>query len=129
MLLHTTTVTTRRTVHCTLRRPNKNATPVFQPPVLFIIPSEPNTYAAGCMSPRGVMASRTIMMTDKAVNKWSYTMPLVSYSLVVAPILIKTKLDVNLARWRVAKLFYRDLFQQAWLERIVFRDKPKVRGL
>jgi hypothetical protein len=52
-----------RTVHCTLNSPNKNAMPVFHPPVWFTIPPDPKTYEAGCISERGVVARRVMMIT------------------------------------------------------------------
>lgn len=52
-----------RTVHWTLNNPNKNAIPSFQPPVWLTKPPDPNTYEAACISDRGVVARRTMMMT------------------------------------------------------------------
>ena len=38
--------------------------PSFHPPVWFISPAEPKTYDAACISDRGVVARRTMMMTE-----------------------------------------------------------------
>jgi hypothetical protein len=42
--------------------------PSFQPPVWLISPAEPNTYDAGCISERGVVARRTIMITGSDIS-------------------------------------------------------------
>ena len=62
-MLHDVIAINVLTVHCTLSNPNKNAMPPFHPPVWFTKPSDPNTYDAACISERGVVARRTMMMT------------------------------------------------------------------
>ena len=91
----------KRTVHWTLSRPNRNAIPVFHPPVWLTTPADPNTYWAGCISERGVVARRAIAITRRNPTTSEIRMTAGERETglrMAEPRLMKTKDVVNLAR-------------------------------
>src|SRR6266568_4506080 len=53
-------------VHWTLNRPRRKLPPLFHPPVPLMSPSAPKIYDEGCMSDRGVIARRRMMIRKVA---------------------------------------------------------------
>jgi hypothetical protein len=69
-------------------------------------PAEPNTYEAECMSDRGVVARRVIMITkiEALVNLMNIDCTDLS-ALIVAPMFMKTNEEVKRERYRVPRQF------------------------